>query len=87
MFFVYILQSHTNGIYYVGHTDNINRRLFEHNHGKSSYTRNKGPWLLVYSEEHETKALAAKREYEIKSKKKRSYIERLIISGAHSSAG
>jgi len=80
MFFVYIIQSQKQGTYYVGVTDNIERRLFEHNHGKSIYTRSKGPWVLVYQERHNSRSEAMKREFEIKSKKKRAYIERLIMT-------
>jgi putative endonuclease len=52
---VYILESETLGLHYKGYTTNISRRLWEHNEGLSRYTRNKGPWKLVFLKEFETK--------------------------------
>ena len=78
MFSLYILQSEFDKSYYVGHTDNIERRFKEHNNGKCRYTGKKTPWILVYKEEYFTRSDAMKREYEIKKQKRRSYIERLI---------
>jgi len=69
MFFVYILQSESNGRFYIGHAEDLVNRLDEHNRGESKSTRNRGPWQLVYSETFPTKSDAQLREYEIKSKK------------------
>jgi putative endonuclease len=69
-FFVYILQSLKTGRLYVGHTDDLNRRFEEHNTGQGGqYTRQNGPWKLVYSESHLTRSSAMKREYYLKSTK------------------
>jgi putative endonuclease len=78
MFYVYILQSKKDKSYYIGQTDNLERRLEEHNRGKNIYTKGKAPWTLVYKEFFDTRAEAVKRESEIKKKKRRSYIEWLI---------
>ena len=78
MFYVYILKSITDGKYYVGCTDNIDRRLKEHNIGLSKYTKNKGPWMLKYKEEYRDLLEARKREKQIKSWKSRKYIEKLF---------
>jgi predicted GIY-YIG superfamily endonuclease len=43
-------------------------------------TKSKGPWVLVYQEQFDTKIEANRRELEIKSKKSRLYIEKLIQS-------
>ncbi len=77
-YIVYILQSHKDGSYYTGHTEDIFIRLEDHNRGRSKYTRNKIPWELVYKESFETRSAAMKREYEIKRKKRKGYIEWLI---------
>jgi putative endonuclease len=53
-------------------------RLEYHNGGKVKATKNKGPWVLVYTEEYESKLEANRRELDIKSKKSRRYIESLI---------
>ncbi len=54
---VYILQSETLGVYYKGYTQNLEKRLWEHNNGLSRFTKGKGPWKLVFS-----KAFDKKRE-------------------------
>ena len=80
MYYIYILHSKSRGIYYVGHTDSLSRRIEEHNKVMSKYTRNSRPWKLVYSEEYATRSLAMNREVEIKRKKNKKYIEGLLNS-------
>ena len=81
MYSMYILQSLTSSRYYIGHTDEIPRRLAEHNTGMTKYTRRERPWKLMYIENYATRSAAMRRELEIKAKKSRKYIERLIKSG------
>ncbi len=78
MFTVYIIQSLKDSSYYVGQTDNLEKRIKRHNLGKCNYTKKKIPWKLVYKEEFSTRAEAIKREKEIKNKKRKSYIKWLI---------
>ena len=78
MFFVYILRSVQVDIFYVGHTDDLAKRIREHQTGRSPYTRTRGPWELVHVEVFSTRAEAMKREREIKSRKSRRYIETLV---------
>ena len=79
MFYTYILQSEKSGRYYIGHAEDIDKRLERHNTGKVTATRNKGPWVIKYYEEYETKTLANSRELYIKSMKSRVFIEKLIV--------
>jgi predicted GIY-YIG superfamily endonuclease len=68
MFWVYILEN-PEGKFYVGHTDDIDRRLIEHNdpdQPKTKYTRKNGPWKLVWSERYHTRSSAMLREKQIK---------------------
>jgi len=68
VYYVYVLQSLQKGKLYIGHTDNLIRRVEEHNTGRGGkYTRQNGPWTLVYSESHPDRASAAKRERYLKS--------------------
>jgi putative endonuclease len=76
-YFVYVLQN-KEGRYYVGSTKDIVRRLSEHKRGQSTYTRDKGPWRLVYKEEYDSSTIAKRRESEIKKKKRKTYIDWLI---------
>ncbi len=80
--YVYILYSAKLDRYYVGSTDNIIRRLGEHNRKKGKYTDVGIPWVLCYTEEYSFRTDAYKRELEIKGKKSRKYIESLVSSVA-----
>jgi putative endonuclease len=66
-YFVYILKSEVTRNSYVGHTANLEKRLTEHNNGKSISTRNKRPWKLIYQEEFQTRSEAISREKYFKS--------------------
>jgi len=78
MFTVYVIRSTVNGMYYVGFTDDIDRRMMEHNEGMSKFTRRGRPWTLMFTEQFETRREAMMREREIKKRKSRTYLERLI---------
>ena len=75
---MYILESITNGSYYVGHTMNLTRRIEEHNRGEEKSTRSGCPWRLVHYDVYSTRSEAVRREREIKARKKRAFIEKLI---------
>lgn len=64
---VYALWSESHDKVYVGYTNNLDRRLNEHNNGQSTYTSNFRPWFLFFYEKVETKELALKRETYYKS--------------------
>jgi putative endonuclease len=65
--FVYILECKDKTLY-VGCTNNLEKRLFEHNNSKNGahYTKIRRPVKLLYSEEHPTLADGRRREGEIK---------------------
>ncbi len=78
MYSVYIIYSQKLDRYYVGSTNDLDRRLHDHNRGKTPYSKNGLPWVLRYSEHFETRQEAVRREKEIKKKKSRKFIEALI---------
>ena len=78
MFYIYILQSLKNGRYYVGSCEDISKRLHRHNSGLVKSTKFYLPWKIVYTEEYKTLIEARKREYQVKSWKKRAAIEKLL---------
>jgi putative endonuclease len=84
MYFTYILQSESTGRYYIGSTDNLDRRVAQHNDPsyKGSKTTKcfKGLWKLVYADSFQTRSEAMSREREIKSWKSRQAIHNLIVS-------
>ncbi|MEO0205682.1 MAG: GIY-YIG nuclease family protein [candidate division WOR-3 bacterium] len=66
-YFVHIIKGRT-GDYYVGVTQDIEERIKRHNTQRGSkYTKNKGPFTLVFSEVFPNLSLALKREKQIKS--------------------
>ncbi|HBB76722.1 MAG: hypothetical protein A2186_00185 [Candidatus Levybacteria bacterium RIFOXYA1_FULL_41_10] len=81
MAFVYILQSLTNSRYYIGSTNNLDRRINEHNQGKSGYTRFTRPFKLAFAKEFSTSREARQIEYKLKKLKSRKIVERIVSSG------
>jgi len=73
-FHLHILYSPKIDRFYIGVTSNLEWRIKQHNKGLSPYTKGKGPWILVYSEEYEDKKQALLREREIKAWKSRKRI-------------
>jgi putative endonuclease len=66
-YYVYILASKRNGTLYVGVTNDIGRRVWEHREGLvSGFTRNYGVHRLVYFEVFESIEAAIRRETRIK---------------------
>ena len=66
MYYVYLLKSKKNGRIYTGYTDDLKWRIEEHNEGKSSYTKNNRPYVLIYYESYFSKTDAQKRERNLK---------------------
>jgi len=67
MYCVYILQSQKDGTFYTGITENISRRIREHNAGQNKSTKHRAPFSLVYSEEYEARTDAREREKFLKT--------------------
>lgn len=67
MFFVYAIKSLTRNYIYVGLTNNIDRRITEHNNGLNRSTKAYRPFELIYTEEHTTRTEARLREKYLKS--------------------
>lgn len=80
MWVVYIIQSKKDKSYYIGCSDNVYERLFEHNSGLSKYTSRKIPWTLKYIEHVKDMKAARKREAFLKRQRNRKFYEKLIQS-------
>jgi putative endonuclease len=78
MHYVYILRSLKDGKQYIGNTDNLERRLDEHNRGSSKATKNRRPLKIIYKEEFSNKTEAIKRERQLKKYKSSSFINKII---------
>ncbi len=77
MFYVYLLQSKLDKSYYIGQTNDLEKRLFDHNEGLSKYTSRKRPWEIVYFEKFETRTEAIKRERFLKQQRNSSFYKSL----------
>jgi putative endonuclease len=75
MCIVYVLWSHKLKKRYVGFTFDLQKRLSQHNHGKSSFTKKGIPWIIIYSEEYLTESEARKREKFLKSGVGRKFLD------------
>jgi len=86
MYFVYILLCNDSSLY-VGSTNNLAKRLKEHNTSKNGahYTKIRRPVELRYSESVETYAEARKREAEIKRLSREKKLN--LVSFFHDSKG
>ena len=75
MYTVYILLSRKDRKRYVGFSDDIKRRVSEHNSGKVISTKNRRPLDLIYSEEFESKSEAMEREKFFKTHAGRNFLD------------
>jgi len=82
MWTVYVLKSLRSGKFYVGITQELARRLAEHNSGKSRFTSGHTPWIVVYTEEFKTTAEARKREKYLKSAAGKRMLKSKLSAGS-----
>jgi putative endonuclease len=81
-FYVYILYSQSADKYYIGHSENPDRRLSYHNEqDKATFTTKYRPWEMKISFfAGNTRGEAMKVEKFIKKQKSRKFIEKIIAS-------
>lgn len=87
MYYVYFIQSKKYNETYIGSTNDLRRRLFEHNNGVEISTRRYKPWRLVYYEAYRSEKDAREREMKLKKhgnavKELKKRIQRSIENGA-----
>jgi len=68
LFFTYILFSSKLNRFYSGSTNDLERRLVEHNSGQTKSTQHGSPWTLVFSASFNSRRDALKKEIEIKKR-------------------
>jgi len=91
MYYVYVLYSLGSGKTYTGFSNDVQRRLNEHNIIESKgFTLRYRPWVLIRSEPYSTKAEAMAREKFLKSGRGREqikvYINDFLGNGSVSAA-
>lgn len=77
-YFVYVLKSKVQKRSYVGFTNNLERRIEEHNTGRHLYTKRYLPWKIIYKEECEDFRSARKREKYLKSAAGRRFLKTIF---------
>ena len=79
MFFVYVIKS-IEGFRYTGITEDLQKRLAEHNNKNLSFWTKRGnDWKLIYSEEFTSKSDALNREKWLKGGSGRDFLKLINI--------
>ena len=78
MFYVYVLQSAKSGGYYVGYTEDLKKRLKEHNSGQNKSTKASVPWEVIFYEAYGNQEDALRRERYLKTTQGRQAIRRML---------
>jgi len=77
-YYVYVLQSSIDDNFYVGYTNDLKRRILEHNRGIVKSTENRKPLKLVYCEVSLNQTDAILREKYLKTAWGKRYIKNRI---------
>lgn len=75
IYYVYVLRSEKDDNIYIGITDNLKRRLQQHNAGKNFSTKYRIPFKLIHKEEYENRIKTREREKFLKSGCGREWIK------------
>ena len=77
-FYTYVLLSNQDNNYYIGYTNNLKKRLEEHNSGKNFSTKPRIPLDLIYFEACLNEQDAKQREKYLKSTIGRRFIKKRL---------
>lgn len=80
IFYVYVLQSETDGMFYTGFTSDLERRLSEHKSGQSISTCLRRPFKLIYYEVCFNREDALRRETYLKSGNGKIYLRKRLFN-------
>ncbi len=86
MYIVYSLKSKKDGRIYVGITGDLEKRIVEHNAGKTKSTKGFRPWEVLYVQNVETRIEARQLEKKWKSGSGKEFLKNMNIC-ARSSIG
>lgn len=78
MYFVYAIKSVQFNFIYVGMTNDINRRVKQHNNKQNTSTKFYAPFILIHSEKFDTRIEARKREKFLKSGVGKEFLKSLL---------
>jgi len=75
MFYVYVLKSKKDNKWYTGSTNDLRKRFNQHNSGKSTWTKGRGPFEIIYYEACFNEDDARSREKYLKSGMGKRYLK------------
>lgn len=77
-YYVYILRSLKDGLFYIGYSENLKQRIYDHNSGKNASTKNRRPLELIFYEAFPHKADALRREAYFKTTKGKTTLKQML---------
>jgi putative endonuclease len=75
MFYAYVIRSKKDKKWYTGSTNNLRKRFNQHNEGKSTWTKGRGPFEIIYYEACLNEEDARSREKYLKSGMGKRYLK------------
>ena len=79
LFYVYVLESDSDGKRYIGFTSNLRKRIEEHQRGKSFSTKYRLPMKIIYLEGCISEVDARRREKYLKSTRGNRFLVKRLI--------
>ncbi len=76
--YVYILRSLKDGLFYIGYSDDLKQRVYDHNMGKNVSTKNRRPLELIFYEAFPNKQDALRREAYFKTTKGKTTVKQML---------
>ena len=81
-YWVYVLWSDKAQRHYIGVSEDVSKRLEQHNAGVSRWTRGRGPWALIWTRRFSDYRSARKFENLLKRQKGGPGMQRLLSEGS-----
>ena len=90
-YWVYIIESQATGRYYCGYSDNVERRLSQHNNPEYQGSRTtkifQGPWDIIWAQECSSQSEAVVLERKIKKRGIGRYLQDQLAESRPAEAG
>ena len=77
-YYVYVLQSQKNDSLYIGYTNNLRKRVVEHNRKMNISTKSFTPWQIIHYEAYRNRDDARRRENYLKTNQGSRLLKRML---------
>jgi putative endonuclease len=77
-YYSYVIYSQESGAFYYGYFDNLEKVLLMHNSNQILPTKDRGPWVLMYSESFETRLRAIRQVSFYRSVKGQRFMRNML---------